>query len=684
MLRASSVFTLALLFTAGTFGSSVVQKSSAVQKVIELLDELKGKVQSDLEREGQAFSDYAVFCDDSASDKHHAITNHKRELSELGAAIEDGEASIASYNSQIEDLGNKVSDMNSQLYQATQARDAQHTDFLKEEAEMIQSIDELEKGVAVLKQGQSFLQGKADVAAHWTMVARTLSSIVDAVRLDLHDSSKLQSFLQATKKKAEVANDDDDLDLPSAESLVQEGQAPNPKVAAFESQGGAILETMTNLVQKGEKTLADTRKEELQARNSYEMTKAGLEQEIEHSNDKVSKAQANKAATEQQTEDARSKKLQAQNTKAADESYAATLKTECQTKAREWEERSRSGAGEVGAIEKAIAILTQGVVAFAQVSAVTRTRGSNAIRERITGFLQDLSHQYSSFALAQLATAAASDPFVKIRGLVENMISKLQKEANEDATHEAFCEEELSKSKEQQETKTAAHDKHKARMDSQATEIASLTQAIATLQSQIADIDKNQAAATEMRSKENAEFTQASSDFRQSATAVARATQTLKSYYEGSFIQVRSRTQRSNTDQPEFGAARSDSGGTIISVLEMAEQDFTSLLAESESTEADAKRAYDKLTQENQLARATKTVDMKSKKATVNSVKVALEHSTEDYDSVSKEVEAVNSYLAKLQPECASKGMSYAERKAARTAELQGLQEALTILEGDF
>merc|ERR1719311_909365 len=104
--------------------------------------------------------------------------------------------------------------------------------------------------------------------------------------------------------------------------------------------------------------------------------------------------------------------------------------------------------------------------------------------------------------------------------------------------------------------------------------------------------------------------------------------------------------------QPELGGAKSDTASTIISVLEMSEEDFTTLLAEAEATEDEAAKAYKSLTDENKVSK------------------------------VSKELDAVLAYLDKLKPECESKAMSYEEKKAAREAEIEGLKEALSILSG--
>jgi hypothetical protein len=50
--------------------------------------------------------------------------------------------------------------------------------------------------------------------------------------------------------------------------------------------------------------------------------------------------------------------------------------------------------------------------------------------------------------------------------------------------------------------------------------------------------------------------------------------------------------------------------------------------------------------------------------------------------SVSKELDAVLAYIDKLKPQCEEKAMSYEEKKAKREAEIEGLKEALSILEG--
>merc|ERR1719159_1647875 len=349
----------------------------------------------------------------------------------------------------------------------------------------------------------------------------------------------------------------------------------------------------------------------------------------------------------------------------------------------------------MAAIDKASEILTTGVVAFSQVGVRHKmkhlsdmdaddeddTSSSSYLRNQISSKLQQLGKKYHSFALMQLAGRASSDPFVKIRGLIEEMIAKLLKEAQEEASQKAFCDKEMGESKKSQEIKTAKIDKLKARMDEAATTIATLTEAVKTLQSEIAEIDKSQAEATEIRNKENTDNVKAMKDFKDSADAVIAAIGVLKSFYEGSLLQTKSHTMHKSA-QPSFGSAKSDTGNSIISVLEVAESDFTRLYAETETEEDAAAAAYDKLSKENAVSKATKEADAKAKESEIKSLTVQLSQHTEDHDATSEELDAVMAYIDKLKPQCEQKVMSYAEKKAAREAEIAGLKEALEILEG--
>jgi len=417
-----------------------------------------------------------------------------------------------------------------------------------------------------------------------------------------------------------------------------------------------------------------------------------LENEVKNSNERLALATKTKAEATQKLGEAQSELVETKKTKAADEEYSASCKLECEATARAWAERQKSATAEMAAISQAKEILASGVKAFVQVAVETHRDGwsgdfgvethEDAVRVKLSAYLKKLAKQQRSFALAQLASVSAADPFVKIRGLIEEMVAKLMAEAQEEATKEAFCQEEISKSKASKEQKEDLVEKHSSRLEESETRMSELTTLIKSLEGEIAEIDKSQVDATKVRAEEKAEYETASKDFRDSADAVSRAIAVLHEYYEGTALAQVSRHSERVSAPPAFGSAKSDAGGSIISILEMAAEDFTTLLAEAEQTEEEAVAAYEKLSKENEVARSAKDAEAKGAASEINSLKVTAENSKEDKASATAELNAVLAYIEKLKPDCESKAMSYAERKAAREAEISGLKEALGIIEG--
>jgi chromosome segregation ATPase len=258
------------------------------------------------------------------------------------------------------------------------------------------------------------------------------------------------------------------------------------------------------------------------------------------------------------------------------------------------------------------------------------------------------------------------------------MIARLEKEAAAEATQKAFCDEETSESKAKQADLTGKLDKTTARREKAEEDKVMLQEGIKTLEKEMAEMAAGQAEATKVRQEEHAEYLKASKDYKDSAEAVAKAMEVLNEYYNSaSFVQLQSWTA------PEFGGAKGDVGSTIVSVLEVAESDFTSMLAEAEAAENEAQAVHDKLVQGNAVAKATKSGDAKGKQSEVSQLEVAIGNYQEDKASTGSELDAVLSYLDKLKPQCETKVMSYAEKKAKREQEIEGLKEALTILSAE-
>merc|ERR1719473_372788 len=286
---------------------------------------------------------------------------------------------------------------------------------------------------------------------------------------------------------------------------------------------------------------------------------------------------------------------------ATTEKYLEDLKQSCSMKAQEWATRQKDAAGELAAIAKAKEVLETGVKVFLEVSSKTHSKNDDESgkRDRVISILSKLEDH--SYLFTQLKSQArAGGPFDKVKGLIEDMITRLEKEAAEEADAKAFCDKETSESKAKQAELTAKSDKYAVRIEKATATIAELTEQIKTLQAQMAEMDATQAEATAIRTKEHDEYMKASKDYKDSAEAVANAISVLQEYYSsGSFVQSK--------QAPELGGAKTDIADTIMGMLEVAESDFTSLLAEAEASEREAQTSYDKLTKQNTVTKAANT-----------------------------------------------------------------------------
>jgi len=124
-------------------------------------------------------------------------------------------------------------------------------------------------------------------------------------------------------------------------------------------------------------------------------------------------------------------------------------------------------------------------------------------------------------------------------------------------------------------------------------------------------------------------------------------------------------------------------GGSIISILEVCESDFSDALSKAETEESDAADEYDKITQENKIVKTTKDQDVKFKTQEFKTLDKEITELSSDKDTTSTELAAVNEYYGKLKDRCVAKPESYEARKKRRESEIAGLKQALNILESE-
>merc|ERR1712241_1309648 len=214
-----------------------------------------------------------------------------------------------------------------------------------------------------------------------------------------------------------------------------------------------------------------------------------------------------------------------------------------------------------------------------------------------------------------------------------------------------------------------------AKIDQATSKSSALSADIKQLEAELAALMKSQAEMDKIRQEENAAYVQATEDLTLGLGGVGQALSLLRDYYASDAALVQ------QPAMPVLHTKASGAGTSIIGILEVVESDFATGLAKEETQEDDAKALYDDITQENKVAKTMKDQDVKYKTAEVKSLAKALAEMSSDKETLSTELAAVNEYYAKLKERCIAKPETYEERKARRVAEINGLKEALQVLE---
>merc|ERR1719387_1679457 len=130
-----------------------------------------------------------------------------------------------------------------------------------------------------------------------------------------------------------------------------------------------------------------------------------------------------------------------------------------------------SSGAVAGNAEKHLPTLLQAVhTSLAQLRVVDK----NPNQERVAAYLNDQAEKLNSRVLSALALHVAEDPFKKVKKMISDLITRLLEEANEEAEHKGWCDEELATNEQTRKEKTAAVETLHAEIDELGASIAKL------------------------------------------------------------------------------------------------------------------------------------------------------------------------------------------------------------------
>jgi len=641
------------------------EEANPIQKVVQLLSDLEQKIIGEGEKAHKAYAEYAEWCEDRSRNLGFDIKTGTAEVAELKATIEEKTAAISSLEAQVNDLTAAIATDEADLKAATQIRTKEAADFAAAAKELDETIDTLKRATQIISREMSKTAGASMLQIkNAGSLAQAIGVIVEASMISTADGAKITSLIQSH------ADDEQD----------QEPGAPASDVYA--SQSGNILDTLQGLTDKAEAQLADLRNKETSNLHNFEMLKQSIEDELRFGNKDLGEAKkgiasnSEKKAAAEGDLDVTSKDL------AADQETRATLHQNCLTKAQDYEAAVKARGEELKALaegKKAINDATSGAekiqYGLNQVSFVQISSHSDLVNFEAVRFVRDLARKQDSTVLSQLASRMASamrmnngaNPFGKVKGLISDMIAKLEEEASADASRKAFCDKELAYSKQRQSEKSNIIEKLTNKIDQMSARSAQLKDEVAGLQKALAALARAQAEMDKVRADEHDVFVTEKADMEQGIEGVKLALKILNDYY-------------GKTDN---AAAAQGAADGIIGLLEVVESDFTQGLTEIIASEQNAAAAYDQQTKDNEIEKTMKDQDVKYKTKEAADLDSEISEATSDRASTQAELDAIEEYLAKIEKQCTDVAETYEQTTARRAAEIAGLKQALQILESE-
>mmetsp|Transcript_102944 Transcript_102944/g.296445 ORF Transcript_102944/g.296445 Transcript_102944/m.296445 type:complete len:685 (+) Transcript_102944:98-2152(+) len=658
----AAVLAAAVVADLGSRAQGAAASVSPIGKVLAMLSDLQRKIIKEGEVVQNEYSEFAEWCEDRVRDLSHEIKTAKADVENLQAVIDEETASIASLTTRVDELAESIASDESDVKEATEVREKEHADFAAEETELTETIDMIGRAIEVLEREQakgsaSMLQMKSA-----TGLTQALSIMVQAELIASDDAAKLTAFVQDAQ-----GSDDSDAERGA------------PSAAAYESHSSSINEALQGLDDKAQGQLEAARKKETQALHNYEMQRQALEDAIRFAKKELDEAKKGIAAATEKKSTAEGELAEAKKELAADTDAKASLHHDCMSRAQDFEAETASRGEELKALaaaKKAIEEATSGG-SLAQVSMLQVAARAQASRSSVVRLIRDLARKERSTELAQLASrmstelrrgAARDDVFAKVKNMIQDMIAKLEDEAEADATKKAYCDKELKETTDKKDDRSDEIERLTTKLDKATAKSAQLKGQVAALEMELSKLAKSQAEMDNLRREQHEAFEEERAELEKGLEGIKLALKVLKEYY--------------GKEEADHDRSSGSASG-IIGLIEVTESDFSKNLAEITSEEETAAAEYERVSKANEVEKTTKEKDVKFKVKEAKELDKTSAELSADRSSVQTELDAVMEYYSKIQEECVAKPESYEERVQRRDAELAGLRQALDTLESE-
>merc|ERR1719214_9618 len=305
----------------------------------------------------------------------------------------------------------------------------------------------------------------------------------------------------------------------------------------------------------------------------------------------------------------------------------------------------------------------------------------------------------------------APTPFQKVRQMIEDLIARLEAEAQAEQDQKTWCDENMKNTQDERDAAQNKIDGYNALHMEKSTLAGQLTEQMLTLSQDIADLNKALNDETQLRAKEKESNEKVITDSTTGKSAIETAINVLNAFYgSAGFVQVKvkqepvapgymrtaaaegagadGRTVQDIGGDPDLNpeyAGKQDAAASILGLFEVIKDDFENTISKTNTLETDQEKKFQDFKKETEVDIKEKSELKVTKEGQKTEALLDVSQAEADLRAEKEVLKNALDELEKLKPVCVDSGMTWEERTARREQEISSLKEALRILgETDF
>jgi len=644
--------------TEGVAGK-VRLSANPIRRVVTMLQSMQKKVAAEGEKEEQLFDKFMCYCKNGKGTLSASIETAKNTNEQLAASIKETDATLKQMKLDLKTAQTDRADAKAAVAKATALRNKEAAAYAKESGELKTNIAALAKATAAIEKGMG--------------------------------GAFLQTSTASVLKQLSVTMDISSMDREMITSFLTQGQGEASGYVPASGQITGILKQMKDTMDASLATATSEEDAAIKDFNALTAAKSkeinALSKEIESKTARIGELGVELVTLKEDLDDT-TKSL------AEDEAFLKDLDKNCKTKEDEWAARQKIRAEELLAIADTIKILNDddALELFKKTlpapSLLQLKSGGKAIKGRALVALQQANqgakHDYR-IDLISLALKGKKVSFAKVLKMIDDMVSLLGKEQQDDNDKKEYCENLIDKTEDDLKSlELTVSDLGKSIADTK-ERIATLTDELQALADGIKALDKQVAEATDDRKEEHAENTETVANDNAAKELIGLAKNRLNKFYNPKLVPAFAQQGVAPPPPPEtFGAyaKKGEESGGVIGMLDMMVADLDKEITETETEEKENQAEYETFMSDSAEKRANDAKSIEDKESAKADLEANLVAANEEKGSKTKEAMATAQYLSEVHGDCDWLLSNFQMRKDARAGEVDSLKKAKAVLSG--